>query len=231
MRLSPGSGSSLGEIVYRRINVMVDAHLDSAEVHTLLGNEVRRNLGLLISAGTFPPTYRRFVDGREGDPEESVKLDGGQIVYVFSRMPDAVAYTLAYCKARSPRDSGDYADAWFAAVDGVPWVGQIADIPPGSTVIITNFAPYARRLEQGYHRAHKAGHRPGLYITEYARQAVMRQFKGIMAERQFVTLSGAPGGTRGWEVPYHLRRHGKQSGERAGDAITYPAVVLTDRNA
>ena len=231
MDLSTSSGYNLGEIVYRRIGAMVDSRLDSSEAHIAVANHVRSNLNLLINANVFPGQYRRFVDGREGAPEEAVKLDGGQIVYVFSRLPEATAFTLTFCKGRSPRKTGAYEDAWFVAVDGVPWQGKIADIPPGSTVTITNFAPYHRRLEQGYHRAHHVGHKPGLYITEAARQAVMRRFKGILAERQFVTVPHVIGGTRGWEVPYHLRRPGRQSGEGAGDAITYPAVVLTDRNA
>ena len=231
MLLSVPKGRSLGEIVYRQANLVVEARLDSPETHKLVADTVRANLQSLISSGVFPQQFRRFVDGREGAAEEEVKLDGGQIVYVFSRLPEATAFTLAYCKAASPRESGAYADAWFVAVDGTPWQAPIADIPGGSTVTITNFAPFHRRLEQGYHRAHQMGHRPGLYITEYARQAVMRRFQGILAERVFVTIPSVVGGTRGWEVPYHLRRRGRQSGEGAGDAITYPAVVLTDRNA
>jgi hypothetical protein len=92
---------------------------------------------------------------------------------------------------------------------------------------MTNFAPYARRLEE-LGRYGKSGRlssypRPEYVVTERVRQWAQKQFPGALIERIFVVIPG--GGTaRGWQVPYVLKR-----GMHKGETITYPALRITER--
>jgi hypothetical protein len=204
--------ASFGQTIQTRLNVIIDRRLSSAETRTMVGDFARTTVNNLIRAGRYPATYRRYVDNVEGAPEESVKIDGtGEIVYAFSALVEAVAFTLGYLEGISPYKTGAFMQAWFAAVDGQPWVGNIQDIPLGSVVTIVNSMPYARKLE--FEAGRGKSRKLTSFMTESARGAVRRKFPSVLAERKFVAI---PGG-------YVLQR-----GPSQGTEITYPAVVLSE---
>jgi hypothetical protein len=229
---------ALADKFRRTVHLMVDRRLSSADAHQRVGAFARARVAELISNGTGSPVFRRFVDNVEGAPEEAVRLDGGQIVYVWSKIALAAAYALSLAVERSPVHSGDYKRAWFLVVDNVPWTDDIARIPAGSVVILTNKEPYHRKIDTGGQRTSV----PPL-ITEDVRQAVQRRFPALRVQRLFVNL---PGGAN-----YRLRGQGRESGlsynkktatwtrkhaprpsrrsdRQAGALLSYPAVQMVE---
>jgi hypothetical protein len=225
--------------IARNVRVFVDKALGPTAVSAHLASEARRLRDEAIRSGQASQVYRTFVDGSEGRSEDAVRR---VIQYRFSRMVQAVGYAIGYAMARSPRDSGEYQRAWLAVVNGKRWSGQAEDIPAGSTVIVVNPVPYARKVDVGGMRMSVPPQ-----IVEATRQAVQRAYPGILAERDFVTL--APGLYPG--APYTLKKHGVASGlsfhktkgffqkhapelsrrkdRAAGQALTYPALILRER--
>ncbi len=198
---------------------MVDSRLKAPEVHALVGNAAREAVTGLVKNGRASPIYQTFVDGVEGANENDVKLDGGRIYYLFDqsvKLQEAVAYGLAYVKQISPRRTGRYSNLWYVAVNGTPYTGRIADIPPDSVVMILNFADYARILEEGG-RTGRSGRlknhkNPATVITELGRQRIQRQFPTVQVERRFVSVPGA-----------YIRKTPPTG------PITYPAIVLSEK--
>lgn len=174
----------------------------------------KREVAALIQKGEVPPRYTRFVNGREGAPEESVTLPG-PIVYDFDRLSEVIAFALREAEQRSPKKSGRYRESWFVMVGGALWTG--GEIPSGAEVLVTNDQPYHRKIEVG---AMRMSVPPG--IVEAVYQAVRRRFGNrVRADVRFVTLAGG----------YRLKRNGARRGRRAGDPMTYPALLLQDRFA
>ena len=173
----------------------------------------------LIADGAAPPLYTTFVDGREGAAEETVKPEG-TILYRFNVIGLAAAFALEYARARSPVQSGEYRASWFIAVDGRPYTGDVAEIPGDAVVMVTNHAPYHRRIDTGGQRG------IGRKIVEDTRQAVKSRWPLLLVERQFVEIPDGyilKGG--------HRARKGRRlrAASRAGAVMSYPAVVIRRR--
>ena len=206
----------LAERMERTFSLLLDKRLSETGVHREVGQFARTRLDELIRTKVFPSTYRRFVDGHLGVPEDDVKLNHGEIIYLFEEVAGAVAYTVGFLKGISPVRSGRFQDSWIVIVDGVSWAGSFASIPAGAVVYVTNVAPYTRRLEQG-----EKGRRAGRFMTEAARQAVRKKYPTLRVDRSFISLAIGPG-RYGWQVPYI-----RKTAPGKGDPITYPAVRIS----
>lgn len=227
---------ALGATFRRKIAVLVENAADSPGNRARVAAHARDTLAELIQAGQASPAYSRFVDGRTGAAEETVKLDGGTITYLFSNIAQAAAFALAYAVGRSPAKSGAYKNGWFIAVGGQPWTGPLAAIPPGSAVTLTNRQPYHRKIDTGGQITNVP---PG--IVEATRQAVQREFRGLTVETSFVTIpggyvlkgrgveSGLTFSTKGGWGRKHAARPARAKDRRAGQQLTYPAVVMSER--
>lgn len=169
-----------------------------------------------IRRGDAAPVYRTYVDGRQGVPETQVQPDG-VIIYRFNLLGLAAAFSLAFCQARSPVRSGAYKKAWAIVVNGKRWTDATDGIPSDAEVMIVNPMPYARKIDTG---AMRMSVPPG--IIEAGRTAVRRQYPNIAAELSFVTI---PSGALP-PAPYVLRRSGGRKDRRAGQQLTYPALVM-----
>lgn len=220
--------ASLGDRARTSITLMVDRHLSSGDAQKRIAAQARKHLAEIITSGQGSPHYNTTVDGAPGAAEETVRLDGGEIVYSFAkgRRIAAIRFALAYAK-NAINPGGPYSNAWFLSVDGQPWVKPIDEIPASAMVMLVNFAPFARALEErgrtlGRGKRHVNAH-PERMVTERARQATMAAFPGLDIERQYVTIPGGVGAkAMGWEIPYHLRLRGPNQGQ----AILYPAVLI-----
>lgn len=189
------------------------AGLEPAAISKLLAQTARKALADAQRAGEAPAKYVRSVNGRIGAAEESV-VAPGPIIYQFDWLSEIAEYALTFARERSPVRSGRYKRSWFAMVNG-RHVTDFSQIPPDAELVIVNDVPYARKVEVG---AMKMRVPPG--IVEDTRQAVMRRFGNLItARRAFIDLSGA----------YILKTDGGRKGRRAGDPLTYPAVVIAHR--
>lgn len=210
-----------GPIALAKINVLIANRLGSRD----LQDRILAWADERAEAVTSVPPVRRAIDGVEGAGADALDVVHGAVVsYTYPSIAQAVDLALQTAQELSPDAGGPYARSWIVVVNGQPWSDSIADIPSDAVVWVTNFAPYARRLEQGWHRARSARHRPGLFITETVRQAVQSAFPDLDVARDFVPLSSAPPGRTNWEVPYTRKR-----GEARGEPILYPAVVIRGR--
>ena len=96
-----------------------------------------------------PTQFQRYVDGREGAPEESLRL-GGVIVYDYPRIPLVARFALEVLYEKSPfgrPEGGHYREQHVLHLNGVP--GAAEAWQPGDEVEIINAAPYARKIEIG----------------------------------------------------------------------------------
>ncbi len=199
-------------------------------------------LGDVIQSGEGTRVHTRFVNGREGAAETTVRAPG-PIVYQFAWWGDLIRDALAELVKRSPKRSGRYRNSFIVLANQTP-VSDYDNIPGNAEVIIFNAQPYTRKVEVG---AMSMSVPP--YHFDSANAALRRKYgtKGSFSiMTRFLTIrSGIDP-----RVPYilrgeHARRYNAQRGaikagarissasrlarrrdRDAGQPITYPALVI-----
>lgn len=204
----------------RNIRLFADKALSDKALSGYLAKAAIEQRDALVRSGESPASWVTYVDGTKGASEYSVKPDG-VILYHFNMLPEATIQAVTLAMQRSPVRSGRYRRAWLVVVDGKVWSADLSTIPPGSEVMVLNPEPYARKIDTG---GMKTSVPPG--IVEYVRQRILRRFPTLTVERAFVNIPSGmlPG------APWILRRSkGRSKARQAGQPITYPALILTER--
>lgn len=103
----------------------------------------------------YVPRHTVTVDARAGAPLETVKPQGGAIVFRFDVdvRPIIVREALAALRAASPVVSGAYRDNHTIYINGLPVEGLPKNLKATDEIAISNPVPYARRLEIGKTKA------------------------------------------------------------------------------
>ena len=101
--------------------------------------------------GSVPP-YTVTVDGRQGAPIESVKVDGGNITVEFELIGGVLAWIAQRLLQQSPVTSGAYRAGHTLFADGSQ-VDALGTVPMASQYVFTNTVPYTRKIEVGRTRA------------------------------------------------------------------------------
>lgn len=205
---------------------LVTAGLEPEAISGALAALAKSELARVIASGEASISYERFVNGRQGAPEEAVEVPG-PIVYVFSWWGPILTFAMEYLRKRSPRHSGRYVDSWFVMVNGGV-VGDFSAVPVGAEVIITNRQPYHRKIDVGHM---KMSVPPG--VVEDARQVIRRRFGAVVTvERNMILLQG------GYVLKGHFSKGVRPSARKrlqrdteAGQPMTYPALVMTMKAA
>ena len=206
------------------------AGLSEEAISAALAKFARSELARVIQSGQGTAAYSRFVNGREGAAEESVKAPG-PIVYVFSWWESIIRDALSALVAVSPSKSGRFVKSFIVIANG-RLVADFSDIEGASEVIITNAQPYVRKIQVG---AMKMSVPPRIF--EQARKALLAKYTQQLVSCQ-VTFLNIQGGVHPL-IPYILKGHqrsvsvsksGRSSSRRkdtaAGQPLTYPALVL-----
>ena len=206
------------------------AGLSEEAIAAALAKFARSELSRVIQSGQGTSAYSRFVNGREGASEESVKAPG-PIVYVFSWWQSIITDALAALVAVSPTKTGRFVKSFIVIVNG-RMVTDFSDIQAGSEVIITNAQPYVRKIQVG---AMKMSVPPRIF--EQARKALIAKYTQQLISCQ-VTFLNIEGGVHPL-IPYILKGHQRSVGvsksgrarsrrkdTEAGQPLTYPALVL-----
>lgn len=206
------------------------AGLSEEAISAALAKFARSELARVIQSGQGTAAYSRFVNGREGAAEESVKAPG-PIVYVFSWWESIISDALSALVAVSPSKSGRFVKSFIVIANG-RLVADFSDIEGASEVIITNAQPYVRKIQVG---AMKMSVPPRIF--EQARKALLAKYTQQLVSCQ-VTFLNIQGGVHPL-IPYILKGHqrsvsvsksGRSSSRRkdtaAGQPLTYPALVL-----
>jgi len=211
--------------ISQHLQVLIDRTLPESRQRQIAADYARGIRDGLIAAGRAPRRFTTEVDGREGAAEETVRLDGGHIVYRFSSLAGAVQFALDYLRERSPVLTGEFQRSWMVLVNGSPWRQPMEEIPGDADVTVTNDRPFARLMEVGSngrasarrvrrvkYRSRKGIERTRLLTsTSDCMAEVQKRWPDLFVARQFVRLSGGKN-----DVPYIAK-----SGE-----ITYPAVIM-----
>lgn len=98
--------------------------------------------------GRIPP-YFTTVDGRQGAPLESVRLNGGQVITEFELIGDLLVWIMTTLIERSPHTSGEYKRGHRLFADGQEVDPTVDPSPAINEFVFLNIVPYARRLEVG----------------------------------------------------------------------------------
>jgi hypothetical protein len=220
---------------------LATADLEPEAINAALAQFAKKSLAEVISAGRASSRYERYVNGRQGAPEEAVEAPG-PIVYEFSFWEPIITFAIDEITRRSPKKSGRFARSFVVLANQKP-VTDYASISPEAEVIITNVQPYIRKVEAGV-----VGGQKRFFVFDGTKRALARQFgndsgRNAAAFRFDTKWLDIPGGILPG-VPYILKgEHGRRltawranpkSGPRirrrkeleAGIPITYPAIVI-----
>lgn len=171
----------------------------------------KREHARIMSTDPKPARFTRWVDGRQGAAEETVKPTG-VIRYRYHRLEEIVQVAMETLFDLSPVESGEYRMAHTIFVDGVAsrnlsaWDGQ-------SPVVILNPLPYSRKIEIGKMKMRVPGTD---HVYEQA-EIVLRNRFNNQASVVFTFRGYVAGGIAG----------AKGGGNKAGNR--YPALVITPR--
>lgn len=143
-----------------QFKAFVDLTLSPKAQSEMVAGVARKTLAEVIADGRGTKDYRKFVDGREGAAEETVRPDGS-ILYRFSHLGQAGKFALdtLITKASLLQSSkitkadgkiGHYKDSFFIAVDGSPIRASSYDpdrVPQTAELVIYNINAYSRKLD------------------------------------------------------------------------------------
>lgn len=192
----------------RQFQVAMQSTLEAT--HRILVETARREHAVVMRTDPRPASFRRFVDGQEGRPEEAVRPNG-VITYEYQRLDLVAQFALETLFDRSPVLSGDYRRAHALFLNGVA-VRNLRDWKPGDEVAVANFLPYSRKVELGVMKMRVPGTDK---VYAQAERIVRRRF-GNLARIDF-TYRGIMGGAI---LP---GRQGNKSD------IRYPALIIKER--
>lgn len=182
----------------------------------LLAQTAKREHGKVMRDDPKPSAFRRWVDGREGANEETVK-PFGIIHYEYARTDEVVRFAMETLFKLSPVLSGAYRNAHTLFVSGAA-VPDLKDWKMGSgPVHIANPLPYARKIELGRMkmRVPKSSH-----VYQQAAGIVSRRYGNVAKVAfGFISVSGA--------ALMRGRRSGGSASTQEMRAARVPALTIT----
>lgn len=137
------------------------------------------------------PRHKTFVDGRAEAPLETVKPDGGRIVFEFEILFDVLRFIAFTLVEKSPVKTGRYRSSHQLFADGVQVLTQGELFPAAREYVFLNPLPYARKIEAGKMKMSVPG---SSHVYEQTAQIARRRF-GNIAQIRF-TYRALAGGER-----------------------------------
>jgi len=227
--------------------MVTTAGLTEDEISREVALFAKTSLAGLIRTGEASPNYTRFVNGRQGAPEEAFNVRSnaspGPILYEFAWWHELITDALVELVKRSPKRSGRYARSFIVLADQVP-ATNYQTISGAAEVIIFNAQPYTRKIEVGAMSMSVPPHHFD------AANAALRRKYGTKGSFSIMTRFLTIGSGIDARVPYILkgeyagrynaqrsaikagakissaRRMARRKDRDAGQAITYPALVI-----
>lgn len=120
----------------------------STRIAEVARGELVRAQNLNRAALGYLPKHATFVDRRPEAPLESVRPDGGEIVFEFELLETALVVIAEMLNKASPYRKGGYTASHALFADDTEVVP--GEIPPNaSQYAFTSTVPYARKIERG----------------------------------------------------------------------------------
>lgn len=210
------------QFVDRELTLALRADMGPEAMAAELARFARGNLADYLGTLSYAPGYETYVNGRTGVPEEAV-VAPGPVIYEFNYWPEILDVAMAYLRARSPKGDGSghkgrptaYKDSFFVLAGGVEkHPRQWSLIPPDEEVIITNDAPYHRKVDvqlMGM-KPIKMSVPPG--IMDDAAAAIRARFGDLVDAKRIYTTP-------------HSGQWKYRRGPREGKPVNSPAIVIT----
>ncbi len=147
----------------------------------------RKKNAEILNTDPHPLGFKRWVDGQEGAQEETVKV-GGTIVYEYSRYDLVAEWILTTLREKSPVKSGDYVSSHALFLNGVE-VDTLGSYQPGDVITISNYVPYARKIEVGITHGHKINLSVAPHVYETTAQLARTKYKDLSVKIEFLYTS------------------------------------------
>jgi hypothetical protein len=173
------------------------------------------------------------VDGRSGAPLDSVKPNGGVIIFEWEIVADVLVAIGQMLIDRSPVVSGAYRRSHTLFADGRE-VAINAQVPPAQEYVFINPVPYARKIEVGQT---KAGRAFVIQVENHIYERTARDANarfGNIAKIAFAYRSLVGGPIGQWAASASARRVAARA--RRGNPVHHtdwltrqPAIVVTLR--
>lgn len=107
----------------------------------------KREHSRIMNSDPKPAGFKRYVDGVLNIPEEKVK-PLGIILYEYQRLDLVVQFAMETLFDKSPVLSGAYRNGHTIFLNGAP-VSNLKNWKSGDDLVISNYLPYARKIELG----------------------------------------------------------------------------------
>lgn len=204
-------------VVVRTLRQRVAASLSPEQQAARLAAFAKRDLAQRIARGEAPPVYRRFVDGREGAAEETVRA-GGAILYRFQALGQAALFGLDYARAASLPSSVKFKAGFFFSVRGrmirpESFDPQKVDADVKELFLLNNL-PFQRQVSDGWAGTRQVDYHPAEkeFWTQTMR-AIRRRYPQLDAD--YVARMLFPGQ---WRY--------KRPGRNQGKPVDSPAIRI-----
>lgn len=203
---------------------LATAGIEPNEIAAQLAALAKTSLSEVIQSGEGSPLYDRYVNGRY-DADESTVVPPGPILYDFHWWSEIIEFALATLEARSPVKTGKFKASWQVTVNNEQ-IEDYSEISIGSTVMIVNVQPYARKIEVGHmHMSLPSG------VAEDAVLIVRRHFGNVAEIRKTMTTISGGYILKGFFTK-GVRQFARTKLRRdttAGAEMTYPAISINLR--
>lgn len=167
----------------------------------------KRAHGFVMETDPRPTSFTRYVDGKKGAIEETVKPTG-VITYLYPRIDMVAQFAMETLFDKSPVLSGAYRNAHTMFLNGRA-VTNLKDWQPGDEVSISNPLPYSRKIEVG--------------------SMIMRVPGTDRVYQQAVSIVNSRFGNQAKVVfTYRAVIGGKQAGSSKRE-LRYPVLVISER--
>lgn len=218
----------------RSLQVFADRTLSPAAQSSHLARVAKAELAVLIQSGRAPASYRRFVDGREGAPEESVgPAPLGRIVYRFNHLGAVCTFALSFLVNRSPERSGRFRKGFYLGIDGkfVPMAqfnaaALTADV---KEIVIGNVEPYSRKVDVQLVGGESLSFSVPAGLFEDAVQAIKARFGALVDVKRVYTMKFPGQYTLKQRQVHQSGRYRGRSRKRVGTPVESPAIIITPR--
>lgn len=216
----------------RTVELFINQNLTPEAQSAALAKVAREGLAELQRTGEASTVFRRYVDGKEGAAEESVKPDG-VIVYAFDHLATIITFALSFLLDRAPPASvapvspahgkpTHYRDGFALGLGGrmvaaKDWNPDAFDADgAGAEILIFNRVAYGRRLDVQADGGKRLKFTVPAGIWDDAAKEINRRFGGIVTA------------TRQYDIDYP-GKYALRTGKHAGKAVQSPGLILSPR--
>ncbi|MBB3264058.1 hypothetical protein FHW79_001673 [Azospirillum sp. OGB3] len=218
----------------RSLQVFANRTLSPAAQSAHLAQVAKTELAGLVQSGRAPASHRRFVDGREGAPEEAVgPAPSGRIIYRFNHLGAVCTFALSFLVNRSPERTGRFRKGFYLGIDG-KFVPMAQFNPAALTadvrqVVIGNIEPYSRKVDVQLVGGEPLSFSVPAGLFEDAVQAIKARFGVLVDVKRVYTMSFPGQYILQTEQHHRSGRYQGRSRKRAGKPVESPAIIITPR--